>query len=426
MSNEELSRDEKLIRSVQEKYHNMLEQGVDPYEWAYAWRSEINRGGFKAVDFLMREIVDTGKCVGCAACVTICPTDVFDYKDEHPVDTRNDACVFCELCADVCPVLRPLDKDLNALLGFKKPVIDEGFGPYNYAVIARAKDQEFLKRGQDGGVTSALLVHALNKGTIKGAVLGDVLPENPQVGIQKLATTPEEILACSGSRYTYSPNTVALTEAMRKDIRPIAVVGVPCQVDGMRQQQYSSIRLEVAKWYQKNVTLVIGLFCSESFTHEHIKYIADELKVEPKDIVKVNVKGKVIVSLRDGREIIMKLKEFHQFARPACLYCLDYSAEHADIGVGGIGLDGWTFVAVRTEAGHKAFQAAVDDGLFEIVPVESEPRAKELLIKLCDIKRNKPLPALMPTLQERIDMGNTNPKTLYKDYNPTNGGKASK
>jgi len=426
MGNEELSRDEKLVRSVQEKYHNMLEQGVDPYEWAYAWRSEINRGGFKAVDFLMREIVDTGKCVGCAACVTICPTDVFDYKDERPVDTRNDACVFCELCADVCPVLRPLDKDLNALLGFKKPVLDEGFGPYNYAVIARAKDQEFLKRGQDGGVTSALLVHALNKGTIKGVVLGDVLPENPQVGIQKLATTPEDVLACSGSRYTYSPNTVALTEAMRKDIHPIAVVGVPCQVDGIRQQQYSSIRLEVAKWYQKNVTLVIGLYCSESFTHEHIKYIADELNVEPVDIVKVNVKGKVIINLRDGREIIMKLKDFHPFARPACLYCLDYSAEHADLGVGGIGLNGWTFVAVRTEAGHKAFQAAVDDGLFEIVPVESEPRAKELLIKLCNMKRNKPLPALMPTLQERIDMGNTNPKTLYKDYNPTNGGKASK
>jgi coenzyme F420 hydrogenase subunit beta len=182
----------------------------------------------------------------------------------------------------------------------------------------------------------------------------------------------------------------------------------------------------VAKWYQKNVTLVIGLFCSESFTHEHIKFIAETLNVEPKDIVNVNVKGKVIINLRDGREIIMKLKDFHQFARPACLYCLDYSAEHADIGVGGIGLDGWTFVAVRTEAGHKAFQAAVDDGLFEIVPVETEPRAKELLIRLCDMKRNKPLPALMPTLQERIIMGNTNPKTLYKDYNPTNGGKASK
>ncbi|MGB3728973.1 MAG: Coenzyme F420 hydrogenase/dehydrogenase, beta subunit C-terminal domain [Thermodesulfobacteriota bacterium] len=427
MSNQEISNDEKLVQSVQKKYHEMLEEGVDPYEWAYAWRSEINRGGFKAVDFLMREIVDTGKCVGCAACVTICPTDVFDYKDENPIDTRNDACVFCELCADVCPVLRPLDKDLQKLLGFKQPVKDEGFGPYNYAVIARAKDKDFLEGGQDGGVTSALLVHALNTGSINGVVLGDVLPENPQVGVQKLATTEEEIRSCSGSRYTYSPNTVALTEAMRKDVKPLAVVGVPCQIDGVRQQQFSSIRLEVAKWYQQNVALTIGLFCSESFTHEHISYIAKELDVDPKDIVNVNVKGKVIIELRDGREIIMKLKDFHPFARPACLYCLDYSAEHADIGVGGIGLSKWTFVAIRTEAGHKFWQSAVDAGLFEIMPEETEPKAKELLIRLCNIKRNKPLPALMPTYQERVELGNTNPKTLYKNYQkPTDGGDSSK
>lgn len=415
--------EDKLTKGVQERYHSFLKEGVNPHEWAYAWRSELNKGGFKAVDFLMREIVDTGKCVGCAACVTICPTDVFDYKDEHPVDTRNDACVFCELCADVCPVLRPPDKDLLNLLDFKQPISDEGFGPYCYAVLARAKDPVFLQRGQDGGVTSALLVHALNKGTINGAVVGDVLQENPQVGVHKLATTPEEILACSGSRYTYSPNTVALTEAMKRDVRPLAVVGVPCQVDGVRQQQYSSIRLEVAKWYQKNISLVIGLFCSEAFTHEHIKLIAEHLNVQPTDIVNVNVKGKVIITLSDGREEIMPLKDFHPYARPACLYCLDYAADNADIGVGGIGLSGWTFVAVRTEAGHKAFQAAIDDDCFEVMPVESEPRSKSLLIKLSEIKRNKPLPALMPTLQERIEMGHTNPKTFYKDYNPNDGGK---
>lgn len=413
---------EKLIQSVQKKYHDMLDQDVDPYEWGYAWRSELNKGGFRAVDFLMREIVDTGKCVGCAACVTICPTDVFDYKDEKPTDTRKDACVFCELCADVCPVLRPPDKDLLKLLGFKEPVIDEGFGPYNYAVIARAKDRECLKRGQDGGVTSKLLIHALENGSINGAVIGDILPENPQVGIQKLATTAEEILACSGSRYTYSPNTVALREAMENDIKPIAVVGVPCQVDGVRQQQYSSIRLDIAKWYQKNVPLVIGLFCSESFTHEHIALIAEHLKVEPKDIVNVNVKGKVIITLRDGHEEIMALKDFHPYARPACLYCLDYAAENSDIGVGGIGLDGWTFVAVRTEKGHEFFQAAVDDDLFEIMPVDSVPKAKSLLIRLSNMKRNKPLPALMPTMQERIEMGNTDVKNFYKDYQPPGKG----
>ncbi|NIP29851.1 MAG: hypothetical protein GTO02_06295 [Candidatus Dadabacteria bacterium] len=205
---------------------------------------------------------------------------------------------------------------------------------------------------------------------------------------------------------------------MENDIKPIAVVGVPCQVDGVRQQQYSSIRLEIAKWYQKNVPLVIGLFCSESFTHEHISFIAEHLNVEPQDIINVNVKGKVIIELKDGREEIMPLKDFHPFARPACLYCLDYAADNSDIGVGGIGLSGWTFVAVRTEKGHKFFQAAVDDDLFEIMPVDSVPKAKSLLIRLSNMKRNKPFPALMPTLNERIEMGNTNPKTFYKDYKP--------
>lgn len=416
-------RDDDITRTVQHRYHQMLEQNVDPYEWAYAWLSELNRGGFKAVDFLMHEVVDSGKCVGCAACVTICPTDVFDYGDEKPLDARKDACVYCELCVDVCPILRPPHRDLLTLLAYRKPILDEGFGPYSYAVLARATNPEYLERGQDGGATTAILIHALQNGTIKGAVLGDVLPDNPQIGIHKLATTPGEILACSGSRYTYSPNTLALTEAMQRDLSPLAVVGVPCQVDGVRQQQFSSIRLEVAKWYQKNVTLIIGLFCSETFTHEHIKLISQHLGVEPRDIVNINVKGKVIIRLRDGREEIMSLKDFHRFARPACLYCLDYAAVHSDIGVGGIGLNGWTFVAVRTDVGHKVFQAALDDGCIEIMPVESVPRSNSLLIKLSMIKRNKPLPALMPTLQERIQMGDTNPKTLYRDYKPLDGGR---
>ncbi|MEK0325683.1 MAG: hypothetical protein QQN63_08260, partial [Nitrosopumilus sp.] len=35
--------------------------GADPQQWSFAWRTEANKGGFKSVDFLMREIVDTGK-----------------------------------------------------------------------------------------------------------------------------------------------------------------------------------------------------------------------------------------------------------------------------------------------------------------------------------------------------------------------------
>ena len=55
---------------------------------------------------------------------------------------------------------------------------------------------------------------------------------------------------------------------------------------------------------------------------------------------------------------LMPLKDFHPYARPACLYCLDYSADNADIGVGGIGLSGWTFVAVKNRGGSRSFSGS--------------------------------------------------------------------
>lgn len=405
-----------LTDEVQARYRNLVDGNSDPNEWAYAWRSEYNRGGFKAVDMLEREVIDKGKCVGCAACVTICPVDVFDYEEEKPVATRHDACVYCELCVDVCPVLRPTDNDMPEMIGLKHPIQDEGFGPYNYGCFVRVTDKAPKVNGQDGGLCSAMLIQMLQDGDIEGAVIGTEVSDNPQMGTANLATTPEQIIAGARSRYTYQPNTVALVEAMKNDIKPIAVVGVPCQVDGVRQQQYSSIRLDVAKWYQENIKLVIGLFCSESFTEEGIDALAEELEVPKSDIKNINIKGKVVIQLADGTEENKSLKAFGKYARPACLYCMDYAADNADIGLGGIGPDGYTFTVIRTEAGHEAFQKILKTDWIEVIPMEDQPKARALLARLSKYKRNRPLPALMPTLDERIEIGNLDPKNFYKDY----------
>ncbi|MGB1881605.1 MAG: Coenzyme F420 hydrogenase/dehydrogenase, beta subunit C-terminal domain, partial [Gammaproteobacteria bacterium] len=222
---------------------------------------------------------------------------------------------------------------------------------------------------------------------------------------------------------TYQPNTLVLVEAMKKGVAPLAVVGVPCQVDGVRQQQHSSIRLDVAEWYRENVALVIGLFCSESFTEKGIDWLAEDLGVPKRDITNINIKGRIEIKLRDGREEVKSLKAFGKYARPACLYCMDYSADNADIGFGGIGIDGWTFTVIRTEAGHKAWQALVADGWVETKPFEDEPKGKDLVARLSIYKRNRPLPALMPTLPEREEIGNLDPKNYYRGWEAGNSAK---
>ena len=400
--------------SVANRYRSLLADGADPNEWAYAWRSELNGGGFAAMEFLAAQVVDEGRCIGCAACVTICPADVFEYEAERPVIARAAACVDCVLCAEVCPVLRPPDKDLQELLGFRAPAADDGYGTFSYACYARTTDPAIAPRAQDGGVVSTLLIHGLETGALGGAVLGGVTPEDDQIGVPALATTRAGVLACAGSRYTYSPNTLALQEAMRRDVRPIAVVGVPCQITGLRLQQHSGIRLEMSSWYRRNVGLAIGLFCSESFTHESLDRLAEILEVERRSIRNLNIKGKLVVRLDGGEVRTASLKRYREWARPACLYCLDYAAELSDLSAGGIGIDGWTFVLVRTERGHAALQAAIDDGRLETRPLEDEPRGQALLEKLAaDKKRNRPLPAQMPSLAERVALGHIDPKTFY-------------
>ena len=402
------------VKRTGDRYQRLLAGAEDPHEWAFAWRTEVNRGGVRAVDFLMDTIVDTGRCIGCASCVTICPVDVFDYEDENPVPTRENACVHCVLCAEACPVLRPTDTDLPQSLNYREPAIDEGYGPYAYACYSRATDPDLQEHGQDGGMVSAVILHGMAQGTLNGAILGDVTKENRQIGVPRLARNREEVLACAGSRYTYSPNTLALQQAMRENTGPIAVVGVPCQVDGVRLQQNSSVRLGPVSWFRNNVALVCGLFCSESFTHESIQKLGAIVDVPPETIKNINIKGKVIVTTDDGEVRTTSLRKYREFARPACLYCLDYGAENADIGAGGIGLDGWTYTVIRTEAGHHAFQAAIDDGWIETRPLSDEPRGEFLMKKLsADKKLNRPQPAQMPSLAERQAQKYLDPKTYY-------------
>jgi coenzyme F420 hydrogenase subunit beta len=76
-----------------------------------------------------------------------------------------------------------------------------------------------------------------------------------------------------------------------------------------------------------------------------------------------------------------------QYTRTGCHHCRDFSAELADISAGGLGLNGWTFIILRTQKGEEIFNGAVNAGFLRTKPVEEEPFALSLLTKLSKKKQ---------------------------------------
>jgi ferredoxin len=51
----------------------------------------------------------TDDCVGCGACLAVCPTDAINEGEPYVIDER---CVGCGRCAEVCPVEAVIAADL--------------------------------------------------------------------------------------------------------------------------------------------------------------------------------------------------------------------------------------------------------------------------------------------------------------------------
>ena len=50
---------------------------------------------------LASEVVAPSKCIGCGACVVVCPFGCLEYVEEKPRLAKE--CKLCGLCAKVCP-----------------------------------------------------------------------------------------------------------------------------------------------------------------------------------------------------------------------------------------------------------------------------------------------------------------------------------
>ena len=366
---------------------------------------------------MMNDVVAGGSCCECGSCVLVCPHNVIEYIDNKPRQTAKASAAFdycgisegvgCDVCAAVCPRLWPREQHLRDVQFESDRGYEGVFGVYRHIFVARTKRDDILERAQDGGIVTALLAWARDAGRIDGAVVSAVGEgDDPCFPTPKVMTTVDEIKGSSSSWYTYCPNNLALADVKERDLKQVAFVGVPCQITPLSKMTYVDPSILLAakkkpqivsrqrgflKGFVERVAFNIGLFCTEVFRPELMtERIAQRMGIPLTEVSKFNVKGEVLIYKRDGGIEKIPLEEaMHEYQRPECRHCGDFSAELADIACGGVGTDQATIVVIRTARGEAIWREFEASGLVDVWPIQENKKAWNILQRLAQRQRDR-------------------------------------
>lgn len=330
----------------------------------------------KASQLIEQRVIKDNLCTLCGACAGMCP---YFVSHEGRVVLRD----VCDLsqgqgrCYAFCPRASvDLDGISQSMLGVPYPW--DAIGTVQDVLMARSADTTIRVRAQYGGVVTALTCFALEKGLIDSAVLTLSQDKSHPTGL--ITSTREGIIDCAGSSYVATPTVEAFNRGAQDDRRKrIGVVGTPCQVLALAKMRASTLE---DRNHVDKLNLVIGLFCTWALSHEGFASLLAE-KIPPRDIVKLDVPpppANVFEVYTTSERLSFPLDEVKHFVKPACMYCLDMTAEFADISVGTAeGFSGWNTVIVRTDVGDNLIKAAETEGAIvtEALPAHNLDHLKQ-------------------------------------------------
>ena len=318
---------DELIDEINNKIHSLecyLHSFKNPED--YKW--ELNK------------IVDNEICARCGTCTVVCPNNLLEFKDK-PVLTNECKRNGHGMCLEVCP--------RNSSGKYQISIREKLFEDYYYG--------KSNVSGQDGGVITSFLKYLLDFNKIDGAI---VVGDEQWKPVSMVITSPDDLENTSKSKYTVS-TLEALSAAGEMGLEKVAVVGLPCQIVGLRKLQYlpySSKHDNELGWDGKPVKLpkieyLIGLFCSEKFEFEILADILEELNLSFRDVKKFDVnKGKFVIETIDGEFINIPVKDIPYAS--GCKMCRDFDSEMADVSVGSVGSeDGYSTIIIRSKKGEE-------------------------------------------------------------------------
>jgi coenzyme F420 hydrogenase subunit beta len=309
---------------------------------------------------LLSEVIQQDLCIGCGACIDICPY----FKSYRGTTVMLFSCTLAEgKCFAYCPKVE-LDLDQLSRQFFDAPYGADPLGHYRFIYISRAGKKMAGSPFQAGGTVSAIMSFALQKGYLDGAVLTGrerLLP------VPCLVTDPGGVLKCTTSKYTAAPTVSALNKAIHDGYTKVGVVVTPCQAHAValiRSQGFNDGDCT------DPVRLVVGLFCTWSLDFRSFEdFMKQNIPVEHIEKVDIPPPPAEIMEIysTDGEKLEVPLDEIRQLVPESCSYCFDMTAEFSDISVGVLeGRPDMNTLIIRTERGRKLVTEAVDEGYLTV------------------------------------------------------------
>lgn len=360
-----------------------------------------------AYNDLKAKIIEPGFCTLCGACVAACPVGALKIE-------KNELCYlhdcsedmrFCPICYDVCPYTETL---LLETLGFvtDAPNLRENLGHYRKILLAQAVDEKLRELSHGGGVVTALLRYAIDKGIIDSAVGSETTLEAPNEHKHSISLIPDDVFVAVNGKFLPSAVAVAFGKAVHEYGKTkIAFVGTPCSVLALRKLE---------SWEHKimnSLKIVIGLMCLWSFSLPNLlEYFAKTYKIEESEIQKISLNKEYKIYTKN-RVITVPLPEVKSRVLHGCRTCADLTSELADISVGGASpLEDWSTVIIRTETGEELFDDAAKDGIIRTKSIEDEPAAFTHFMEMTTQKRT----AALEEITKREKAGRPIPPSVYR------------
>mgnify|MGYP002395996033 CR=1 FL=1 len=296
---------------------------------------------------MIMQIRNSYLCTGCGTCAGVCPTEAIKmhvFEGVYVPEIEEEKCVHCGLCVKSCPGYSVNFEDLNRKI-FKRQPEDKSLGNYLGCYIGHSNDVDTRYNSASGGIASQLLISALERGIINGAVVVQMKSDRPLETEAFIARTRKQVLDASKSKYCPVTLSEALKQILKEDGK-FAVVGLPCHIHGIRKAE------EVCKTLKERIVLHAGLMCSHAVSFIGTEFLLEKLGINKRQVKSLSYRGNgwpggMSVKVKDDSNVsIPLLGSLHSywaifssffFTPTRCLMCPDQTAELADISLG----DAW-------------------------------------------------------------------------------------